>query len=191
MRWRSVRAQRSVDRGRAGRVIEPRKLHRSSGCRRFPMCAEGNTAGGVIRESLVGPARSEIPGPRDELHAREPGDLVVAREVLVMPVLDGSRGGRLALGGPRGERLGGHPSMHDRRAKAPLVAQLPHRPRRRRATQRHRHEHKPDQPNHHQELPPPISDPPSRASHLNRPLIHVGVIRQAPWTHAQPTYMVP
>ena len=135
MRWRSVRAQRSVDRGRAGRVIEPRKLHRSSRCRRFPMCAEGNTAGGVIRESLVGPARSEIPGPRDELHAREPGDLVVAREVLVMPVLDGSRGGRLALGGPRGERLGGHPSMHDRRAKAPLVAELPHRPRRRRATE--------------------------------------------------------
>jgi hypothetical protein len=48
------------------------------------MCAEGNTAGGVIRESLGGPARSEIPGTHDELHAREPGDLVVAREVLVM-----------------------------------------------------------------------------------------------------------
>ena len=49
------------------------------------MRAEGNTAGGVIRESLVDPARSEIPGTHDELHAREPGDLVVAREVLVMP----------------------------------------------------------------------------------------------------------
>ena len=49
------------------------------------MCAEGNTAGGVIRESLADPARSEIPGTHDELHAREPGDLVVAREVLVMP----------------------------------------------------------------------------------------------------------
>ena len=49
------------------------------------MRAEGNTAGGVIRESLVGPARSEIQGTHDELHAREPGDLVVAREVLVMP----------------------------------------------------------------------------------------------------------
>ena len=48
-------------------------------------CAEGNTAGGVIRESLVGSARSKIPGTYDELHAREPGDLVVAREVLVMP----------------------------------------------------------------------------------------------------------
>jgi hypothetical protein len=42
--------------------------------------AEGNTAGGVFREPLVDPARSEIPGTHDELHAREPGDLVVARE---------------------------------------------------------------------------------------------------------------
>ena len=49
------------------------------------MRAEGNTAGGVIRESLADSARSEIPGTHDELHAREPGDLVVAREVLVMP----------------------------------------------------------------------------------------------------------
>ena len=47
--------------------------------------AEGKTAGGVIRELLVGPARSEIPGTYDELHAREPGDLAVVREVLVMP----------------------------------------------------------------------------------------------------------
>jgi hypothetical protein len=38
-----------------------------------------------MRESLADPARSEIPGTHDELHAREPGDLVVAREVLVMP----------------------------------------------------------------------------------------------------------
>jgi hypothetical protein len=37
------------------------------------------------RESLVDPARSEIPGTHDELHAREPGDLVVARGLLVMP----------------------------------------------------------------------------------------------------------
>jgi len=33
MRWRSVRAQRSVDRGRAGGAIEPRNSS-SSGCRR-------------------------------------------------------------------------------------------------------------------------------------------------------------
>ena len=47
--------------------------------------AEGKTAGGVIRESLVDPARSEIPGTYDKLHAREPRDLVVARWLLVMP----------------------------------------------------------------------------------------------------------
>ena len=47
--------------------------------------AEGHAAGDVIVESLVDPARSEIPGTHDELHAREPGDLVVARWVLVMP----------------------------------------------------------------------------------------------------------
>ena len=32
-----------------------------------------------FRESLVDPARSENPGTHDELHAREPGDPVVAR----------------------------------------------------------------------------------------------------------------
>ena len=47
--------------------------------------AEGETAGGVICESLVDPARSEIPGTYDKLHAREPRDLVVARWLLVMP----------------------------------------------------------------------------------------------------------
>ena len=41
--------------------------------------AEGETAGGAICESLVDPARSEIPGTYDKLHAREPRDLVVAR----------------------------------------------------------------------------------------------------------------
>ena len=44
--------------------------------------AEGETAGGVICESLVDPARSEIPGTYDKLHAREPRDLVVARRVV-------------------------------------------------------------------------------------------------------------
>jgi hypothetical protein len=38
-----------------------------------------------LRESLADPARSEILGTHDELHAREPGDLVVARAVLMMP----------------------------------------------------------------------------------------------------------
>ena len=33
----------------------------------------------------MGPARSEIPGTYDELHAREPGDPVVARWSLMMP----------------------------------------------------------------------------------------------------------
>jgi hypothetical protein len=46
---------------------------------------EGETAGGVIGEPLVGPARSEIPGTYDRLHAREPRDLAVARWSLVMP----------------------------------------------------------------------------------------------------------
>jgi len=36
-------------------------------------------------EPLVDPVRSENPGTHDELHAREPGDLVVAREWLMMP----------------------------------------------------------------------------------------------------------
>jgi hypothetical protein len=62
--------------------------------------AEGEIAGGVIVELLVGPARSEIPGTYDRLHAREPGDLVVARWWLVMPRPTGSRGGRLTPVGP-------------------------------------------------------------------------------------------
>ncbi len=47
--------------------------------------AEGHVAYGVMRESWGDPARSEIPGTFDELHAREPGGLVVARWWLVMP----------------------------------------------------------------------------------------------------------
>jgi hypothetical protein len=38
MRWRSVRAQRSVDRGRAGWVIEPRNSIEVQGADAFPMC---------------------------------------------------------------------------------------------------------------------------------------------------------
>jgi RNA-directed DNA polymerase len=45
---------------RVGRVIEPRNQQvRGADAVRL---AEGNTAGGVRRESLVGPARSEIHG---------------------------------------------------------------------------------------------------------------------------------
>jgi hypothetical protein len=84
MRWRSVRAQRSVDRGRAGGAIEPRNRNESRVPTLFAQ-AEGHAAGGVIVESLVDPARPENPGTHDELHAREPGELVVARTVLVMP----------------------------------------------------------------------------------------------------------
>jgi hypothetical protein len=40
---------------------------------------EGNTADGVMRESLVGPARSENQGMYVSLHAREPGDPVFTR----------------------------------------------------------------------------------------------------------------
>jgi hypothetical protein len=76
-----VRAQRSVDRGRAGGLLS-RETPTSSGCRRLFREAEGNTAGNVICESLVDPARSENPGTHDELHAREPGDLVVDRTVV-------------------------------------------------------------------------------------------------------------
>jgi hypothetical protein len=79
-----VRAQRSVDRGCAGGVIEPRNTNEFRAPTLF-VSAEGDAAGGVYRESLVGPARSEIPGTHDELHAREPGDLVVARWWVVMP----------------------------------------------------------------------------------------------------------
>ena len=41
--------------------------------------AEGNIAGGVMRESLVVPARSKNPGTHDKLYAREPGGPAVAR----------------------------------------------------------------------------------------------------------------
>jgi hypothetical protein len=97
MRWCSVRAQRSVDRGCAGWVIEPRNDNEDRG-------ADVLITGGRqycwwrFRELLVGPARSESLGTYDELHAREPGDLVVARWVLMMPRPTGSRGGRSTLG---------------------------------------------------------------------------------------------
>jgi hypothetical protein len=47
MRWRSVRTQRSVDRGRAGGAIEPRNSKLVQGADAF-MTAEGSTASGVF-----------------------------------------------------------------------------------------------------------------------------------------------
>ena len=47
MRWCSVRAQRSVDRGRAGGVIEPRNIIEVRGADALNK-AEGSTAGGVF-----------------------------------------------------------------------------------------------------------------------------------------------
>ena len=46
---------------RAGGVIEPRNETEAQGADVL-VRAEGNTAGGVYRESLAGPARSESPG---------------------------------------------------------------------------------------------------------------------------------
>ena len=45
-----------------------------------------------------GPARSEIPGTYDKLHAREPRDLVVARWLLVMPRPGWFAGWRISAG---------------------------------------------------------------------------------------------
>lgn len=64
---------------RVGRVIEPRnQLHWGAD---VVQETEGNTAGGVIRESLAGPARSESYGMCVNLHAREPGGPILARLV--------------------------------------------------------------------------------------------------------------
>ena len=104
MRWRSVRAQRSVDRGRVGWAIEPRNPNEFRVLTLFSL-AEGHAAGGVIVESLADPARSENPGTHDELHAREPGDLVVVRVVLVMPRPGGFAGWQTSAGRAAGGTL--------------------------------------------------------------------------------------
>jgi hypothetical protein len=62
---------------RAGRAMEPRNQ-----CDRgadVVQETEGNTAGDVKREPLVGPARSENQGMYVNLHAREPGGPALAR----------------------------------------------------------------------------------------------------------------
>jgi hypothetical protein len=57
---------------RAGRATEPRN-QRVRGAD-VVQETEGNTAGGVMRESPGDPARSENQGMCVSLHAREPGD---------------------------------------------------------------------------------------------------------------------
>jgi len=71
---------------RAGRAIEPR--NQSLRGADIVHEVEGNTASGVIRELLAGPARSWEPGHVRNLHAREPGEPVPARP-------PGQRAGRL------------------------------------------------------------------------------------------------
>jgi len=65
--------------------------------------AEGHVVGGAIRESPGDPARSEIPGTYEGLHAREPGDPVVDHGSLVMPrpgwFAGWQTGGRWSAGG--------------------------------------------------------------------------------------------
>jgi len=62
---------------RVGRAMEPRN-QRDRGAD-VVQRMEGNTAGGVTRESPVGPARSENQGMHVSLHAREPGGPTLAR----------------------------------------------------------------------------------------------------------------
>lgn len=61
MRWRSVRAQRSVDRGRAGGAIEPRNLNSVQGADVLSNNGRHHCRW-RFRESLVDPARSKNPG---------------------------------------------------------------------------------------------------------------------------------
>ena len=113
MRWRPVRAQRSVDRGvRAG--LLSRETPTSSGCRRFSMCGRPRCRRRYRRESPVDPARSENPGTHDELHAREPGELVVARWWLMMPRPGWFAGWQIEHRlGREGNASGGNPLMDD------------------------------------------------------------------------------
>jgi len=61
MRWRSVRAQRSVDRGGVGGAIEPRNPNEVRGADALA-CSGRPRRWRRYRESLVDPARSENPG---------------------------------------------------------------------------------------------------------------------------------
>jgi hypothetical protein len=64
---------------RVGRAIEPRN-QRVRGAD-VVTSAEGNTAGGVTREPLTDPARSENQGMCATLRTREPGDPMFAHLV--------------------------------------------------------------------------------------------------------------
>ena len=68
---RSRGRRRSVGRGRAGGLIEPR--NQGFGVPTPFRQAEGNIAGGAIRELSGNPARSEKLCMYESLHAREPG----------------------------------------------------------------------------------------------------------------------
>jgi hypothetical protein len=70
--------RRSVDRGRVGGAIEPRNFIEVRGADVLPIGGRQHRQR-RFRESLVDPARSEIPGTHASLHAREPGDPAVAR----------------------------------------------------------------------------------------------------------------
>jgi hypothetical protein len=64
---------------RVGRDMEPRS-HEVRGGDAVSK-AEGNTVGGVMREPLAGPARSENQGMPVALRTREPGDPAFAHSV--------------------------------------------------------------------------------------------------------------
>ena len=75
------------------------------------------------RESSGDPARSKNPGTHVDPHAREPGGPVVDHGPPTMPRPWWVRGVVCRRpGGPRGERLGGKPSMHGRgKSDRPVV----------------------------------------------------------------------
>ena len=127
MRWRSVRAQRSVDRGRAGWAIEPRNSNEVRGADASHVCGRQYRRR-RYRESLADPARSENLGMY-ESSMRENRESRGRPRVLVMPRPGWFAGWQAGRGGPRGERLGGKPSMDDRGKSDGLVvpAKLPNK----------------------------------------------------------------
>ena len=130
MRWRSVRAQRSVDRGRAGGVIEPRNSIEVQGADAFPSCGRqycwrrySRVAGGPCAVGDPRHAR-RAPCARTGRSRGRPRGVDDAPSWMVRGVAD------QRWCGPRGERLGGNPSMHDREKSDRLVvpAKPPNKP---------------------------------------------------------------
>jgi len=74
---RSRGRRRSVGRGRAGRLIEPR--NQGFGVPTLFRQAEGHIVDGAIREPSGNPARSENLCMYESLHAREPGGPTITR----------------------------------------------------------------------------------------------------------------